>query len=69
MTATAEGANGVFAYNGATINIKDTTINVTGGNAGGIEVAGGGNLYASNLIVNSTVKAAIRSDRGGGHGC
>lgn len=66
VTATAEGANGVFAYNGATINIKDTTINVTGGNAGGIEVAGGGNLYASNLTVNSTVKAAIRSDRGGG---
>lgn len=66
VTAAAEGANGVFAYGGSTINIKDTAINVTGGNAGGIEVAGGGKLYASNLTVNSKVKAAIRSDRGGG---
>lgn len=66
VTASAEGANGVFAYGGATINISDTLINVTGGNAGGIEVAGGGVLNATNLTVNSTVKAAIRSDRGGG---
>lgn len=66
VKASAEGANGVFAYGGSTINIKDTTINVTGGNAGGIEVSGGGKMYASNLTVNSKVKAAIRSDRGGG---
>lgn len=66
VTASAEGANGVFAYDGATINITDTVINVTGGNAGGIEVAGGGTMYATNLTVNATVKAAIRSDRGGG---
>jgi hypothetical protein len=66
VTATAEGANGVFAYDGATINITDTVINVSGGNAGGIEVAGGGTMYATNLTVNTTVKAAIRSDRGGG---
>lgn len=66
ITATAEGSNGVFAYDGATVNIKDTTIDVTGGNAGGIEVAGGGIMNATNLTVNSTVKAAIRSDRGGG---
>ncbi len=66
VTATAEGANGVFAYDGATINITDTVINVSGGNAGGIEVAGGGTLNAKNLTVNTTVKAAIRSDRGGG---
>jgi len=67
VTATAEGANGVFAYDGATINIADTVINVSGGNAGGIEVAGGGTLIATNLTVNATVKAAIRSDRGGGN--
>jgi len=67
VTATAEGANGVFAYDGATINIAETVINVSGGNAGGIEVAGGGTLVATNLTVNSTVKAAIRSDRGGGN--
>jgi len=67
VTATGEGANGVFAYDGATINISDTTINVSGGNAGGIEVSGGATLNATNLTVNSTVKAAIRSDRGGGN--
>jgi hypothetical protein len=67
VTATTEGSNGVFAYDGATINIADTVINVSGGNAGGIEVAGGGTLVATNLTVNATVKAAIRSDRGGGN--
>lgn len=66
VMATAEGANGVFAYDEATINIAGTVINVSGGNAGGIEVAGGGTMYATDLTVNSTVKAAIRSDRGGG---
>ena len=66
VTATTEGSNGVFAYDGATIYIEDTEITVSGGNAGGIEVAGGGTMYASNLDVHSTVKAAIRSDRGGG---
>lgn len=66
VTATAEGANGVFAYDGATIYITDTVISVSGGNAGGIEVAGGGTMVATNLTVNATVKAAIRSDRGGG---
>jgi hypothetical protein len=67
VTATAEGANGVFAYDGATINISDTVINVSGGNAGGIEISGGGTMVANSLTVNATVKAAIRSDRGGGN--
>jgi len=66
VTATTEGANGVFAYDGATISITGTTVNVSGGNAGGIEVSGGGTMYATDLTVNATVKAAIRSDRGGG---
>jgi hypothetical protein len=66
VTATTEGSNGVFAYDGATIYIEDTEIDVSGGNAGGIEVAGGGTMYATNLDVFATVKAAIRSDRGGG---
>lgn len=66
VTASTEGSNGVFSYNDATIELTDTLINVSGGNAGGIEVAGGGNLIANNLTVNSANKAAIRSDRGGG---
>lgn len=66
VTAAAEGANGVFAYGNPVINIKDTEIDVSGGNAGGIQVAGGGTIKAENLTVTSKVKAAIRSDRGGG---
>jgi hypothetical protein len=66
VTATAEGSTGVFAYDGATIYINDTEVTVSGGNAGGIQVAGGGTMYATNLTVNATVKATIRSDRGGG---
>jgi hypothetical protein len=67
VRATAEGANGVFAYDNATINISDTVINVSGGNAGGIEVSGGGTMVATNMTVNAAIKAAIRSDRGGGN--
>lgn len=66
VTAAAKNSTGVFAYNKATIKIYNSTVNVTGGGAGGIQVAGGGILYAYDLIVNSASKAAIRSDRGGG---
>ena len=45
--------------------IADCTVNVTGGGAGGVQVAGGGTLYGSNLTVTTASKAAIRSDRGG----
>ena len=41
-------------------------VNVTGGGAGGVQVAGGGTLIGTNLTVTSASKAAIRSDRGGG---
>ena len=66
VTATAKNSTGVFAYNNATIKIYNSTVRVTGGGAGGIQVAGGGILYACDLTVNSASKAAIRSDRGGG---
>ena len=46
--------------------MKDCTVNVTGGGAGGVQVAGGGTLEGENLTVTSKSKAAIRSDRGGG---
>ena len=66
ITADAENATGVFAYENGNIYISDSTVDVTGGGAGGIQVAGGGTLYANNLTVTSASKAAIRSDRGGG---
>ena len=66
ISANAENATGVFAYDTGTIYISDSTVDVTGGGSGGIQVAGGGTLYADNLTVTSASKAAIRSDRGGG---
>lgn len=66
VEAEAKNATGVFAYDGATIDISYSTVNVTGGGAGGIQVAGGGILNATDLDVTSASKAAIRSDRGGG---
>ncbi len=48
------------------VSEPDSTVNVTGGGAGGVQVAGGGTLYGNNLTVTSASKAAIRSDRGGG---
>ena len=58
---------GVFAYDGGTVSLSDCTVTVTGGSAGGVQVAGGGTLTGSNLTVTSASKAAIRSDRGGVH--
>lgn len=66
INADAKNATGVFAYDTGVVEISDSEITVTGGGAGGIQVAGGGTLYASNLTVTSSSKAAIRSDRGGG---
>ncbi len=66
IEATAQNATGVFAYDHSTIYISDCEVTVTGGGAGGVQVAGGGTLIGSNLTVTSASKAAIRSDRGGG---
>ncbi len=66
IEADAKNATGVFAYDNGVIHISDSTVNVTGGGAGGVQVAGGGTLYGNNLTVTSASKAAIRSDRGGG---
>ncbi len=66
IEADAKNATGVFAYDNGVIHISDSTVTVTGGGAGGVQVAGGGTLYGNNLTVTSASKAAIRSDRGGG---
>jgi len=62
----ANNATGVFAYEDGTVYLDHCTVDVTGGGSGGVQVAGGGTLYGTNLIVNSASKAAIRSDRVGG---
>ena len=66
IEADASNATGVFAYDTGTVEISDSAVTVTGGGEGGIQVAGGGTLYAYDLTVTSSSKAAIRSDRGGG---
>ena len=66
IEASAKNATGVFAYQNGKINIFDSTVTVSGGGAGGVQVAGGGTLYGNNLNVTTESKAAIRSDRGGG---
>ena len=66
IEASAQNATGVFAYDHGTIYISDCEVSVTGGGAGGVQVAGGGTLIGSSLTVQSASKAAIRSDRGGG---
>lgn len=69
VTSDSSGSNGIFAYGeGTEVTVSDTTIRTTKGNSGGIEVAGGATLSASNLDVDTQGEssAAIRSDRGGG---
>ena len=69
VETSASGANGIFAYGSATINLKDTSVTTTGeGGSGGIMVAGGGTLYAEDctVVTEGGSSAAIRSDRGSG---
>ena len=68
ITTDASGGAGVFAYGDGVISVSDTIISTVQDTSGGIHVAGGGTLYASNLTVTTqgNSAAAIRSDRGGG---
>ena len=79
ITTNANGANGVFSYDGSattnnsssdgtTVNISDSTITTKKDNSGGIMTTGGGITNATNLTVTTsgTSSAAIRTDRGGG---
>ena len=58
----------MFAYGEGVARVRDTAIATKQNTSGGIHVAGGGTLYASNLTVTTEGEssAAIRSDRGSG---
>ncbi|MCF0226475.1 MAG: hypothetical protein HUK28_04055 [Methanobrevibacter sp.] len=60
---------GSLDSDGTKIIVKDSSITTTEDQSGGIMVAGGGLLDASNLKIktNGQSSAAIRSDRGGGN--
>ncbi|MBR2571306.1 MAG: hypothetical protein IKE30_04180 [Clostridia bacterium] len=64
----ARGGAGIFAWGDAVIAADSCAIRTVQDASGGIHVAGGGTLYASNLDVTTEggSSAAIRSDRGGG---
>ncbi len=69
VTSDGSGASAVFAYGtGAKINISGTIIRTTQNNSGGIMLAGGGEINASDLDIETQggSSAAIRTDRGGG---
>jgi len=69
ITTAASGGNGIFVYNTpSSATISDATIRTSKDNSGGVEVAGGGQITASNLdiVTQGNSAAAIRSDRGGG---
>lgn len=69
VTTDATGGNGIFVYGeGTSAVISDTVIRTSKNNSGGIELAGGGTIEASNLDIDTrgNSSAALRSDRGGG---
>lgn len=69
ISTDAAGGNGVFVYNTpSSATISDATIRTAKDNSGGIEVAGGGQITASDLdiVTQGNSSAALRSDRGGG---
>ena len=69
VTTDSSGSNGIFSYGeGTEVTVSDTKIRCAQGNSGGIEVAGGAALTATNLDIDTQGEssAAIRSDRGGG---
>ena len=68
ITTDAAGGAGVFAYGDAVVNVSGTQITTQQNTSGGIHVAGGGTLHATDLVVEThgESSAAVRSDRGGG---
>ena len=69
VSSDASNGNAVFSYGeGTSVTILNSTITTMQDNSGGIHVAGGGTLTASDLTVETygNSSAAIRSDRGGG---
>lgn len=69
VTTSATGGNAVVSYGeGTAVSVTDSTVRTTGDHSGGIHVAGGGEMTAWDMDVEThgNSSAAIRSDRGGG---
>ncbi len=68
VTSSSKGANAVFAYNGATINVDGITIDNSLAVSRGLHCTYGGKIVASNVDITtrSETSSTIATDRGGG---
>ncbi len=68
VTSSSQGANAVFAYNGATINVDSITIDNSSSVSRGLHCTYGGTIVASNVDITtrSATSSTIATDRGGG---
>lgn len=69
VTTSVTGGNAVVSYGeGTAVSVTDSTVRTTGDHSGSIHVAGGGEMTAVDMDVETqgNSSAAIRSDRGGG---
>ncbi|MBQ6742241.1 MAG: hypothetical protein IJR04_06605 [Bacteroidales bacterium] len=68
ISSSSQGANAVFATNGATINVEGVTINNSNSVSRGLHCTYGGTIVASNVDITtqSATSSTIATDRGGG---
>ena len=69
LISKATGANGIFATNKGTVNIKNTSIRTSGkANSRGVDATYGGKINANNVKISTKGdhSAAVATDRGGG---
>ena len=68
VTSSSKGANAVFAYNGATINVDGITIDNSLAVSRGLHCTYGGTIVATNVDITtrSETSSTIATDRGGG---
>ena len=69
VSSNATGANGIFATNSGTVNVKNSTITTTGkANSRGLDATYGGKINADQIKISTQGdhSAGVATDRGGG---
>lgn len=68
LTSDTSSSNGVFAANGATVYINDSTIVTNNGNGHGLDATFGGTFYVDNCVIftNGFASGTFSTDFGGG---
>lgn len=69
INSTADGANGVFAYNGGTATLDSITIYNNSVRSRGLHATHGGIIHATNIDITTCAETSstIATDRGGGY--